>query len=396
MDGELLIVPGTSMPQMIQPPPALDGGDDHPKRKPAKKWFKEWVPQDTVLSTGKCRLLKWINDDTMNLMKTKHLDQDADLDYEIVYVCTFENCGKVFTEAPALRKHAHVHGEKQFICHYDGCGKRFVDSSKLKRHFLIHTGEKHFLCKFCGKAFSLDFNLRSHMRTHTGENYHTCPYEDCGKRYAHEYKLRGHLKTHHDKLLPDGKQVPLTLESDTSKTSPAATAAAAAAAAATGGGRPFACPYKGCDKRYFYEYKLNLHLKRGHVKEEMVEHNGSDEFSDGSDPEHLVRGPGKGKMRLGGGGGGGNSRPASTAAPRAKRKKTVAAGGGGGTSSGMTRIQEAAVVETNLVGRKVIIKHEIQEDSEETEDEGRDDLMDDAGGNDEVFEDDEETEDDVD
>ncbi|EFJ20678.1 hypothetical protein SELMODRAFT_417901 [Selaginella moellendorffii] len=77
-------------------------------------------------------------------------------------------------------------------------------------------------------------------------------------------------------------------------------------------------------KHYFYEYKLNLHLKRGHVKEEMV------------------------------------------------------------------------VVETNLVGRKVIIKHEIQEDSEETKDEGRDDLMDDAGGNDEVFEDDEETEDDVD
>ncbi|EFJ32749.1 hypothetical protein SELMODRAFT_407847 [Selaginella moellendorffii] len=122
----------------------------------------------------------------------------------------------------------------------------------------------------------------------------------------------------------------------------------------------------------------------------MVEHNGSDEFSDGSDPEHLVQGPRKGKMRLGGGGG--NSRPASTAVPRAKRKKTVAAGGGGGTSSGMTRIQEVAVVETNLVGRKVIIKHEIQEDSEEM----WDDLMDDAKGNDKVFEDDEETKDNVD
>ncbi|EFJ27403.1 2-oxoacid-dependent dioxygenase [Selaginella moellendorffii] len=59
------------------------------------------------------------------------------------------------------------------------------------------------------------------------------------------------------------------------------------------------CPYKGCDKCYFYEYKLNLHLKRRHVKEEMVEHNSNDKFSDGSNPEHLVRGPGKGKMMLG-------------------------------------------------------------------------------------------------
>ncbi|XP_024527318.1 zinc finger transcription factor YY1-like [Selaginella moellendorffii] len=122
----------------------------------------------------------------------------------------------------------------------------------------------------------------------------------------------------------------------------------AAVAAATGGGRPFLCPYKGCDKCYFYEYKLNLHLKRGHVKEEMVEHNGSNEFSDGSDSEHLVRGPGKGKMRLGGGGG--NSRLASTAA------------------------------------LKIVSDHPL----------GQDDLMNDAGGNNEVFEDDEETEDDVD
>jgi len=29
--------------------------------------------------------------------------------------------------------------------------------------------------------------------------------------------------------------------------------------------RPFAYPNEGCEKCYIHEYKLNLHLKRGHV-----------------------------------------------------------------------------------------------------------------------------------
>lgn len=49
-------------------------------------------------------------------------EQDAE-ENEILYLCTFEGCGKGFADAGSLRKHAHTHGEKQFICHYDGCGK---------------------------------------------------------------------------------------------------------------------------------------------------------------------------------------------------------------------------------------------------------------------------------
>ncbi|KAF9690281.1 hypothetical protein SADUNF_Sadunf01G0179200 [Salix dunnii] len=109
---------------------------------------------------------------------------------------------ETFIDAGALRKHSHIHGERQYVCHYEGCGKKFLDSSKLKRHFLIHTGERDFVCPHegCGKAFSLDFNLRSHMKTHSQENYHICPHPECGKRYAHEYKLKNHIASHHEKI----------------------------------------------------------------------------------------------------------------------------------------------------------------------------------------------------
>jgi hypothetical protein len=42
---------------------------------------------------------------------------------EVLFLCTYEGCGKIFIDAGALRKHAHVHGERQYICHYENCGK---------------------------------------------------------------------------------------------------------------------------------------------------------------------------------------------------------------------------------------------------------------------------------
>lgn len=267
-----------------------------------RRWMKHWVPQDTVLGSGNCFLLKWITDDVLNLLQAKQRhnvveeEQEPEEEHEVVYLCTFEGCGKIFPEASGLRKHAHVHGEKQYICQYEGCGKRFVDSSKLKRHFLIHTGEKHFICPFegCGKAFSLDFNLRSHMRTHTGENYHICPYEDCGKRYAHEYKLKAHMRTFHDKNIPEATAVSPVTDPER-EVAPKYTPPPAPAAPPPVIEKPFACPFDGCDKRYIHEYKLNLHLKNAHQINEVEEgfrsgrggnqHEEIDEIEDESDQD---------------------------------------------------------------------------------------------------------------
>lgn len=68
-------------------------------------------------------------EDVLTLLQSKQHnsvveeEQEPEEEHEVVYLCTFEGCGKIFPEASGLRKHAHVHGEKQYICQYEGCGK---------------------------------------------------------------------------------------------------------------------------------------------------------------------------------------------------------------------------------------------------------------------------------
>lgn len=247
----------------------LDGRSITRSRAPATKWVKEWVPQDVVATGGKCLILKWVNEATLKALKENSNETevpDAELEpaTEVLFLCSYEGCGKTFIDAGALRKHSHIHGDRQYICHYENCGKKFLDSSKLKRHFLTHTGERAFVCPVegCGKAFSLDFNLKSHMRTHSQENYHICPFPECGKRYAHEYKLKNHIATSHQKnATPEVTKYtppPPTIER------PTKTPKSTGGAHASSSDRPHICPYKGCDKAYIHEYKLNLHLRKEH------------------------------------------------------------------------------------------------------------------------------------
>ncbi|GLT44330.1 hypothetical protein SLA2020_182350 [Shorea laevis] len=173
-------------------------------KTPAVKWFREWVPQDGVATGGRCKLLKWVNENTLKALKEKAKEpeaQEIELEptTEVLFLYSYEGCGKTFIDAGTLRKHSHIHGEKQYFCHYEGCGKKFLDSSKLKS---------------CGKAFALDFNLRSHMKTHSQENYHN-PAVDVTK-YA----------------------TPLEKTSKATKSSVGGYGSAASA------DRPYACPYE--------------------------------------------------------------------------------------------------------------------------------------------------------
>lgn len=70
----------------------------------------------------------------MKAMKEKSKDTEAVLESEpepeptteVLFLCSYEGCGKTFIDAGALRKHSHIHGERQYICHYENCGKVII------------------------------------------------------------------------------------------------------------------------------------------------------------------------------------------------------------------------------------------------------------------------------
>ncbi|XP_044403155.1 zinc finger transcription factor YY1 isoform X3 [Triticum aestivum] len=214
------------------------------------RWIKEWVPQDLVIAGGPCALYKWVREDRLAALKSKDKEEGActakpDPATEVLFLCSYDGCGKTFVDAGALRKHAHVHGERQYVCHYEGCGKARRTSSALM------------------KAFSLDFNLKAHMKTHFADNYHMCPYPECGRRFTQESKLRAHFRAQHEKSglqNPGGPVINRNALGD----HPHNTAKSLVTPPVPSADRPYVCPYDGCAKAYIHEYKLNLHLKKEH------------------------------------------------------------------------------------------------------------------------------------
>jgi len=109
--------PQQPQPQPVRRPPRL-----------AARWVKQWIPLDLASSGGKCSLFKWVREDGHRSSKENPIVLEAEAPKsepttEILFLCSYENCGKTFVDVSALRKHAHVHNEKQYICNEPNCGK---------------------------------------------------------------------------------------------------------------------------------------------------------------------------------------------------------------------------------------------------------------------------------
>lgn len=340
-------------------------------KSPAVRWLKEWVPQDVISTGGKCSLLKWVTEDMLKPQRDKSEDtekgeSDPVTDSELLFLCSYEGCGKTFIEVGALRKHVQIHGERQYVCHFDGCGKNFLDSSKLKRHFLIHTGERDFVCPYqgCGKAFSLDFNLRAHMRTHSLENYHLCPYEECGKRFTHECKLNTHIKKYHEKSLATD----IVKHHSPVERTPSAQKAPAGVHGSASSARPYACPYEGCGKDYIHVYKLNLHLKRehpGHNTEENGKHHkpgANPDVDEASEQDAFIGKVAVGKNK--------RSRPILVEKTTPSKVRNIQASSMAPSNTSTIKKQWPTEEMYEEAGEETEEREEAEDDEEETEDEG--------------------------
>lgn len=87
-----------------------------------------------------------------------------------------------------------------YICDYENCGKVFHKTYNLVYHFRVHTKEKPFCCRICQKRFSQNGNLKKHMEIHqlttlTERKIYKC--ESCSKSYTSIYNLNVSHQTSH-------------------------------------------------------------------------------------------------------------------------------------------------------------------------------------------------------
>ncbi|WAR14011.1 ZXDC-like protein [Mya arenaria] len=116
---------------------------------------------------------------------------------QTVYLCSVQDCGKMFKNLAKLNVHAMTHnGDRPFKCPEPGCEWSFTKNYKLKRHIESHIGNKEYECGECKKKFTTIYNLKTHLKTHDRPCTEECLVEGCGRRFQTRRELDKHMRTH--------------------------------------------------------------------------------------------------------------------------------------------------------------------------------------------------------
>ncbi|KAE8627411.1 hypothetical protein XENTR_v10006978 [Xenopus tropicalis] len=148
-----------------------------------------------------------------------------------IYVCHFENCGKMFKKHNQLKVHQFTHTQQlPYKCTHEGCDMRFNVPSRLKRHEKVHAGypcKKDDTCLFVGKTWTLYLKhvaechqeplvcdvckrkfkhkdiLKDHKKIHERERtVYRCPRDGCDRTYTTAFNLQNHVLVFHEEQKP--------------------------------------------------------------------------------------------------------------------------------------------------------------------------------------------------
>ncbi|ESO08781.1 hypothetical protein HELRODRAFT_168687 [Helobdella robusta] len=125
------------------------------------------------------------------------------------FVCSYDDCDKVFSKLNRLIQHERVHtGERPFKCTYENCIKSYARNSHLKRHVKqthvkIRTPGDVVICEEngCYRNFVSEDSLKKHLRVVHGlngdnnnndDNKYYCPVDGCKASFSKRFQLRHH------------------------------------------------------------------------------------------------------------------------------------------------------------------------------------------------------------
>lgn len=144
---------------------------------PEWKVTNEQLPDKTVFCSESCNLfLKESSESLLSNLhsfdpeKNKNENFQLDVinaDQDKLFVCTFNDCKKVYAKSAHLKAHLRRHiGLKPYVCSWPNCTWKFSRSDELSRHRRSHSGVKPYQCLYCTKCFSRSDHLTKHRKVH--------------------------------------------------------------------------------------------------------------------------------------------------------------------------------------------------------------------------------------
>ena len=165
-----------------------------------------------------------------------------------MYTC--RKCGLNWKEGSEFGYHMkEVHKRPIYLCTYDNCDKVFIRRDSQKYHLMEHEGKYTFNCEICSKGFFHKSHYEGHVNVHRNKKPYSC--DKCGKGFSY---LSDHIR--HSKICGAERNIKCDL---CDKTFTSGAYLSNHVEFYHKMGEPEYCPV--CDREFYYASSYNTHVK---------------------------------------------------------------------------------------------------------------------------------------